>query len=78
MKLAPLYSALTELSIYAKISIVMKNCEQSLFLEPVTIIIYLILLCLWGDHFSEERVIFLTIYAQVIVKRIHEIRTLTI
>ena len=36
LKLAPLYSALTELSIYAKNSILMKISQQSLFLEQVT------------------------------------------
>ena len=74
MKLAPLYSALTELSIYAKISIVMKIVSSPF---PGASHYNYLLLYLWGDHFSEERVMFLTIYAQVIVvKRIHEICTL--
>ena len=34
--LAPLYSKQTELSIHAKNSILMKNSQQSLFLEQVT------------------------------------------
>jgi hypothetical protein len=39
LKLAPLHSAQTELSIHTKISLFMKNYEQSLFLEQVTNIV---------------------------------------